>query len=178
MGKRGPKRNRHQRALDRKKASVARAEGKTLKEIGIDNGLSREQVRLDLAFIDDSLFTSSLADLQKIRDETAGKLRFAQTEAHRAWLQSLEDAVKDTTKKTAAGIETTHAVEGQSGSPGHIRNYIKAVEAEAKLLGLYELGNGKGDPAAERLLKLHSLLEEIRANSEPYDPQIPTSSES
>lgn len=158
----GPKRNAHQRAQNQKVASKLRAEGKTLQEIGDTIGLCREQVRLDLKVIDQALLNDAKTELELAKAQTLAKLRFAQIEALSAWRRSLEDAQSKTVKHTAEGVEESETVKGQSGNQGHMSNYVKAVEAEAKLLGLYEIGSGRGDEAAGRLLALHELLEEQR----------------
>lgn len=182
MAKRGPKRNKHQKARDIRKESKLRAEGQTLHQIAEAVGVSHEQVRLDLKYIDQRLIAEAAKDLEKAKAENLAKLRFAQAEVLEAWKLSLEDAEKVTVKHSRAKlddeddycedpgiqVETTRVTEGQSGNPGHLRNYIRALEAEAKLLGLYELGTGKGDEAAQRLLELHEQLELAR---KLYDTQ-------
>lgn len=172
--RRGPRRNKHQRAQDLKKISELRVDKKSLREIAEQVDLSHEQVRQDLAFIDRQLLESAQQDLELIRSQAIAKLRHAQVQAHQAWMRSLDDAEKVSTKKTADGTEETTTREGQSGAPGHIRNYIRAIEAEAKLLNLYDIGTGKGDEAAQRLLELHTLLEAARAD---YDTQKASATE-
>jgi hypothetical protein len=115
-----------------------RSEGVPLRQIGEKIGLSYEQVRLDLRAVDESLFNGSIEDRKRAKSEQIAKLRYAQIESQRAWELSLKDAEKTTEKTTEKGLEKSHTIEGQSGNPGHIRNYVKAVEAESKLLGLYE----------------------------------------
>jgi len=182
MAKRGPKRNKHQKARNIEQESKLRAEGKPLREIAETVGVSHEQVRLDLKYIDKRLIEAAAKDLEKAKAENLAKLRFAQAEVLEAWKLSLEDAEKVTVKHSRAKlddeddycddpgiqVETTRVTEGQSGNPGHLRNYIRALEAEAKLLGLYEMGTGKGDEAAQRLIELHEQLELARKQ---YDSQ-------
>jgi hypothetical protein len=168
MAKRGPKRNKHQKARDIRQESKLRAEGHTLHQIAEAVGVSHEQVRLDLKYIDQRLIEAAAKDLEKAKAENLAKLRFAQAEVLEAWKLSLEDSERISTKQSADGTETTTVTEGQSGNPGHLRNYIRALEAEAKLLGLYEMGTGKGDEAAQRLLELHEQLELAR---KLYDTQ-------
>jgi len=169
--KRGPKRNKHQKSRDYKREAKLRAEGKTFREIAKEVGLDAKQVRLDLAFIDEQLIDAAKADLEKAKAESVAKFRYAQIQAHQAWLLSLEEEVRVTVRhSTQSGgddgarnsNEQTKMVAGQSGNPGHMRNYLKAVKDEAELLGLYQLGSGKGDEAAERLNDLHDLLELMR----------------
>lgn len=168
--KSGPKRNAHQRTENQRAAAKLRAEGKSLQAIGDAIGLCREQVRLDLKVIDQALLNDAKSDLELAKSHALAKLRFAQVESLLAWQRSLENATSKTVKHTAEGVEESETVKGQSGNQGHISNYVRAVEAEAKLLGLYEVGSGRGDEAAERLLDMHKLLEEQRKGY-IHDPQ-------
>ena len=173
MRKRGQKRNRHQKARDIKQESMLRAEGKTLREISDAVGVSHEQVRADLKHIDQRLIEAATKDLEKAKAENLAKIRFAQSELAQAWLNSMNDSSKISTKQSSDGTEITTVTEAQTGNPGHMRNYIKALEAEAKLLGLYEIGTGKGDEAAQRLIELHAQLEMAR---KLYDSESPPTS--
>lgn len=175
MAKRGPKRNKHQKARNIEQESKLRAEGKPLREIAETVGVSHEQVRLDLKYIDKRLIEAAAKDLEKAKAENLAKLRFAQAEVLEAWKLSLEDSEKITIRQNDDGSERTTVTEGQSGNPGHLRNYIRALEAEAKLLGLYEMGTGKGDEAAQRLIELHEQLELARKQ---YDSQETTGTQS
>lgn len=181
MAQRGPKRNKHQRARDRRRIASLRAKGLSLRAIARRVGLDEKQVRLDLAFIDDRLIDSAKVDLEQAKAQTVAKFRWAQIEAREAWIRSLEDAERTTIKDGAKnGLEETITTEGRSGNPGHLRNYAAAVDKEAELLGLYDLGSGKGDESAQRLLDLHELLQQMRATRtpKPDDTQNPPPSKS
>lgn len=151
MAKRGPKRNKHQKARDLKRVSELRAEGKPLREIAPEVGLSHEQVRLDLKFLDQTLLSQAVENTEDIKRQLAAKFRFAQAEAVAAWHRSLTDLERVTEKLAKDGLEHTTVTEGRSGNPGHIRNLIKATEAEAKLFGIYEAPGEDATQAAKAL---------------------------
>lgn len=116
-----------------------RLEGKHYKEIGDALGISGEQVRLDLQEVDQSLFEDSKANIDKVKAQQLAKLRHAQVLSLRSYHRSCENRERITTEETEKyGVKTSRLVEGQHGSPTHLANYIKAVEAESKLLGIYE----------------------------------------
>jgi hypothetical protein len=166
MGKRGPKRNEAQRLADRQEAARLRRNKKTLREISGVTGVSHVQVRADLAFIDKQLLEDAKDDMLVVKHQAVSKLRQAQIEAYNAWKASQEDSFKQADEVSEKGFKTTTTTEKQSGASGHMANYLKAVEAEAKLLGLSELGQGKGDEAAQRILEMTEMLAAMRAASE------------
>lgn len=166
MGRRGPKRNKHQKAQHQAKAAELRSEGKTFREIAAANGISYEQARLDLKELDEAALKSAALTTENALQETLAKLRLAQVEALKAWHASKLPAEEFTTKHTSEGVEESTKLKGQSGNPGHMRNFTKAVEAEAKLRGLYEMGSSQGDEASELLSMVYDqILEAQRRDS-------------
>lgn len=155
MTRRGPKRNKHQKAQDIKRASELRLEGLSLRQIGKEVGLDEKQVRLDLAFIDNQLLEQAEEDRKRDKANQLAKLRWAQLQCRDAWLRSLEDAEKTSLKESSkGGIEQTVATEGRSGNPGHMANYAKFVSAETDLLKLLEKEPG----GQEELSELEEML--------------------
>lgn len=139
MGRKSWKqRNQHQLAENRRQEAALRLQGKTLRDIADELGLSHEMVRKDLAIVDQGLIETAKADLELLKAQIAGKFRMAQVESFQAWKLSQEDAVTIVQKTTTEGTETTITVKGQSGNQGHKRNYIAATIQEAKLYGLYK----------------------------------------
>lgn len=133
----GPKRNKTQKATDKKKAAKLREQGKTLREISGQLGVSHQQVWQDLKSIENELLEEAKESLQAQREKVLAKLRNVQIEAFSAWKQSLQDKERYTEKMTQNGAETSLMREGQSGNAQHLSNLMKSITEEAKLLGLY-----------------------------------------
>lgn len=171
MAKRGPKRNRHQKAVQQQQAAELRAEGHSLREIAnIIPNISHQQVRLDLREIEQSLLNAAKEDIATLKAQQVAKLRWAQIQTQKSWNRSLEDAVKTTEKFSSKnGMETTTTIEGQSGNSGHMTNYLKAVEKESELLGLFET-----DPDEEKELTRSEeiLAEQIKIARENHESRI------
>ena len=166
-------RNKHQKAADIKTASELRKQGKPLREIGKVTGLSHETVRKDLAEIDQKLLKAALKDADEHRKEVIAKLRHSQIEAINAWKQSLTDSVRAFIKD---GKVTSEVQQTQDGNAAHLRNFISAIESEAKLLGLYE-SDDKGNDNARDLVK--GLADMVKAAGDIYaDSQETGSAES
>lgn len=164
MAKRGPKRNKHQRARDYKKEAELRADGKTFREIAKVVGLNDKQVRLDLAFIDSQLLEQAEEDRKRDKANQLAKLRWAQMECYKAWLASLEEVEKTSVRQSEKyGVEQTVTTEGRSGNPGHMANYAKFVNAETELLRLLEKEPGSQEELSELEELMLEHLKQARA---------------
>lgn len=174
--KRGPRRNSHQKSVDQKTASELRKEGKSLRAIGENIGLSHEQVRLDLDELDKVLQRDAQKNIEQVRAQCETSLWLALSESLKGWQLSLMDAVTVTEKEAAdtdgdaqgelTVVERTTVKKGQSGNSSHIKNIIKASEALAKLHGLYESA-GSGDAASDLLTDIYEQILENRPSGPP-----------
>lgn len=164
-GKGRKTRNAHQKAHDHKQESALRLEGKSLREIAQDLGISRETVRKDLAFLDQSLNESAKEDLDLLKKQIAAKFRYAQAESMIAWKFSQQPGVKQVTKVSADGTEESTTIEGRSGNQSHMSNYLAAVDKEARLFDLYKPEKG-GTVELNELEQ--ALSEELNAARQEY----------
>lgn len=155
-GKGKKSRNPHQKAKDRKRESKLRADGVPLRAIAEEVGLSYEQVRKDLLFIDARLLAASKDEIETAKAQTLAKLRYAQVQAVRGYERSFQAVTQTIESSSPKGSRETIITSEQPGRGEHLRNYVKAVEAEAKLLGLYE----KQASDNEELTELERLLAE------------------
>lgn len=169
MTRRGPKRNKQQKASQKKKAAQLREQGKTLREIGSEVGLHHTQVWHDLNEVEAEILEEAKDSLEAHRARVLAKLRKVQIESRIAWERSLQDKERYTEKESAkTGLETSSMREGQSGNPTHMTNMIKAIEKEAQLLGLLKPDAGGGEDNQDLIAGLSRIVEDARAR---YDSE-------
>ncbi len=163
------RRNKHQKAQDKKIESELSKHGHSLREIATCVDLSKEQVRLDLAEINRELLKESKVNIEQARTHQLAKLRHAQIEVLDAWKRSLQDAELRKEKDGKDGKEITTLIKGQSGNPSHIKNYIKSVEVESRLLGLLDKLESGNDPIDKNQF-WEQIGEELTKAKQNYDP--------
>ena len=133
-------------ALDRKVNDLS-LRAYSVTEIAAQLGISKAAVSMRLK----KLNQQARLDREAHIERELRTLDLVQREALDAWERSKQPAETLTVEEVSGAEKTTKRTEGQSGSPAHLANVLKASESRRKLLGLdaptrQELSGADGKP--------------------------------
>jgi transcriptional antiterminator len=160
--RKGRRRNKTQKAKQLKEAASLREKGHSLRDIAKEIDLSFKQVQRDLQEIEAALIEDAKDSMEEYRKQILAKLRNTQIQSYKGWLKSLQDKEKHSEKMSEKGMEHTSSTEAQSGNPSHMANMIKAIEAEAKMLGVYNEATDENENSDKLINGLTSLVNKAR----------------
>lgn len=148
-------------------------QGKTQAEIAEVIGVSREQIRYDLAELKQAARSRLVDDVAAARSEELAALEVVEREAWQAWNDSggrkrrkkttVEGSVTDT---AGDKVETTEWIE--TGDARYLATVLEARDRRCKILGLYPpqkfaQTNAEGTGPAEVMLDVSGMSEEEQA---------------
>jgi len=143
-----PFRSSFQKGVDRAQIERWKVEGHTEREIvellaaQRNYRLSRAQIHMDVAFVEDEWRRRAAEDIASAKGKELAGLRLQEAELWSAWEKSKLDAETIRQKVTAQGAdkltpaEITKTKEGQCGNPAYMRLLLEVRQRRSKLLGL------------------------------------------
>ena len=110
--------------------------------------LSRAQIHMDVAFVEDEWRRRAAEDIASAKGKELAGLRLQEAELWSAWEKSKLDAETIRQKVTAQGAdkltpaEITKTKEGQCGNPANMRLLLEVRQRRSKLLGAGQARQG------------------------------------
>lgn len=142
-----PKRTPFERERDLHLTTTLYLKGKTQAEIAEELNVSREQIKYDLAIIQQRWRTDTAINLDEAKQKELSRIDTLERTYWDAWERSLEEKVKTRTEQSSNGgkgkddepTKTAKAsVEKETllGNPAYLAGVMSCIERRCKLLGL------------------------------------------